>query len=85
MDGWQLVCLPFLHFTVGLAAVVDKSSDVTHAVSVDDKLTVQRETIVVVVSSVLHRHTLSELVYSHHFTCVLQDKLTCKYKTDLLL
>ena len=34
-------CSPFLHLTVGLTRVVDESTDVAHAITVDDNSTVE--------------------------------------------
>lgn len=47
---------PFLHLTVGLAAVVDKASLVAHAVAVDDHAAVQVQTVVAAVGEVLLHH-----------------------------
>lgn len=47
---------PFLHLTVGLAAVVDEASLVAHAVAVDDHAAVQVQTVVAAVGEVLLHH-----------------------------
>ena len=80
MDEWAILWeenLPFLHFTVGFTAVIDKSADITHPVSVYNKLTVQCETVMVMISSVLKSHPTSELFYIYYLTSVLQNKLSC--------
>lgn len=49
-------CSPFLHLTVGVAAVVDEASLVAHAVAVDDHATVQVQAVMVTVVVVLLNH-----------------------------
>lgn len=53
---------PFLHLTVGLAAVVDKSSLVAHAVAVDDHAAVQVQTVVAAVGEVLLHHATPKII-----------------------
>lgn len=48
---------PFLHLAVGLAAVVDETGLVAHAVAVDHHTAVQIQTVVTTVREVLLHHT----------------------------
>lgn len=73
--------LPFLHFTVWFTAMVDKSANVSHPVSVYNKFTVQSETVMVMVPGILKCHSASEFIYVHHLTSILQDKFSCVYKS----
>lgn len=71
------VSLPFLHLTVGLTGVVDKSGQVAHAVAIYHSPPVHVETVVVRVVGVLLCHAATELLLAHYLTQVLQDDAIC--------
>jgi len=55
--------------------VVNETTDVAHAVAVDDDAAVKVDTVMMSVIAVLLRHTSSELLLAHHLTHVLRYKL----------
>jgi len=73
------VIRPFLHFTVGLTGVVDESTDVAHAIAVNDNTTIQMHTVMMTFVGILLSHTTSELLLTDHLTHVLRYELTYKW------
>jgi hypothetical protein len=54
------VSLPFLHFTIRVTAVVDESSLISHAVTVNHHPTIQVQTVVITVIVILLNHSVSK-------------------------
>jgi hypothetical protein len=55
---------PFLHFTIRVTAVVDESSLISHAVTVNHHPTIQVQTVVITVIVILLNHSVSELLFA---------------------
>lgn len=53
-------CLPFLHFTIWVTAVVDESGLISHAVTVNHHPTIQVQAVVVTVIMILLNHPVPE-------------------------
>jgi len=66
--------IPLLHFTVGLARVIDEATDVAHAIAVDHNSAVNVYTVMVPFASVFFHHSMPELFLAHHLATVLYDE-----------